>query len=155
MGLTLPAPKRVGPQIDAPLNVEPRTKPIHVGEFARLIRYETEYFENPATVCWALMSATEKSSNSSFMLQQLHQLAGAMRGQPLLLNREGGATRSSGDGTREFDKLTLATLAARRANGATYAAIAADLNKRGIRGRYGARWYSASVWKLLNRRLVD
>lgn len=89
------------------------------------------------------VTATDKPRDAAFMLEQLTALAEASAARP---SRARGrpATATSGEPD-------LLALAARRASGETYAAIAADLNRRGIRGRYGARWYSASVWTLLHR----
>jgi hypothetical protein len=47
----------------------------------------------------------------------------------------------------------LSELIGRRTRGESYAAIAIDLNRRGLRGRYGARWYTSSVRALIQRTL--
>lgn len=47
----------------------------------------------------------------------------------------------------------LSELIVRRTRGESYAAIAIDLNRRGLRGRYGARWYTSSVRALIQRTL--
>lgn len=89
------------------------------------------------------MTVTDKPRDTTFMLKQLTAIA-----------EESERQRSRAPDRRamaEGDAPDLLVLAARRASGETYAAIAADLNRRGIRGRYGARWYSASVWTLLHR----
>lgn len=46
------------------------------------------------------------------------------------------------------------SIAESRARGETFSAIAASLNKQGLRGRNGARWYSASVREYLKRHSV-
>lgn len=47
----------------------------------------------------------------------------------------------------------LPEIIARRARGESYSAIAIDLNRRGMRGGYGARWYASSVSLLMRRSL--
>lgn len=39
-----------------------------------------------------------------------------------------------------------------RAQGESFASIAAALNKQGCSGGYGGRWYASSVWAYLHRR---
>ena len=46
----------------------------------------------------------------------------------------------------------LESINARRARGESFASIAAALNKQGVSGRYGGRWYAGSVWAYLQRR---
>jgi hypothetical protein len=46
----------------------------------------------------------------------------------------------------------LEGIRARRAQGQSLYAIAADLNKQGFTGRCGGRWYASSVWMYLQRR---
>jgi hypothetical protein len=95
------------------------------------------------------MSASEKPVDFSFMLQQLLVLSETVHAKPSR-NKQGvgGHTKAV---QQHFDELCFSALSARRARGETYGAIAADLNRRGIRGRNGARWYGASVWTLLHR----
>jgi hypothetical protein len=45
----------------------------------------------------------------------------------------------------------LARIIHSRQRGQTFGAIAAELNQQGVRGRNGARWYSASVRAFLMR----
>ncbi|WP_440963996.1 recombinase family protein [Massilia sp. GER05] len=98
------------------------------------------------------MATTDKPRDPAFMLKQLMAIAEAAdpgrHRVPEPANPGDSGDQVSVPGAGESD---LPVLAARRASGETYAAIAADLNRRGIRGRYGARWYSASVWALLHR----
>jgi hypothetical protein len=96
------------------------------------------------------MAGADTRRNAVFMFQQLSELAAAAKALQ-------GRQRTGYPGKRESlpetiaDELAISTLSARRASGETYAAIAADLNRRGLRGRNGARWYSSSVWVMLNR----
>ncbi|OWW18161.1 hypothetical protein AYR66_03115 [Noviherbaspirillum denitrificans] len=46
----------------------------------------------------------------------------------------------------------LESIHASRAKGESFAAIAAELNKQGLTGPYGGRWYASSVWHYLQRR---
>lgn len=92
------------------------------------------------------MHAIQKPCDPFFMLKQLTELAD-------MLNRPsspplGELVRTPCHAAPLPD---FSVLSARRASGETYASIAADLNLRGIRARYGGRWYSASVWAFLHR----
>ena len=94
------------------------------------------------------MSTSEKPVDYSFMLRQLQVLSEVMQAA-LLPDKQDGQGHTSA-GQQDADELCFSALSARRARGESYGAIAADLNRRGIRGRYGARWYGASVWSLLH-----
>lgn len=94
------------------------------------------------------MATSEKPADYSFMLRQLQELAEAMQGASAPEEPDGQGRAPARQ--RDADELCFSALSARRARGESYGAIAADLNRRGIRGRYGARWYGASVWSLLH-----
>jgi hypothetical protein len=99
------------------------------------------------------MRTIDKTPDPTFMLKQLMAIAEASGAQQSGAPEHSSRASISGQSTMHgLDASDLLVLAARRARGETYAAIAADLNRRGIRGGYGARWYSASVWTLLHRR---
>ena len=84
-------------------------------------------------------------SDPYFLLKELTQLADALRASPQ-------GSRDAAAPARSLVQIPdIPDLIARRAGGASYGALAADLNRRGIRGRYGARWYPSSVWVLLHR----
>lgn len=99
------------------------------------------------------MSTSENQLVASFMLNQLLEFANA---------RQTMQRRIQFDMVCDFiydhreepckvDGQLLSKLMAQRARGESYGAIATDLNRRGVRGRYGARWYASSVRALLKR----
>ena len=56
------------------------------------------------------------------------------------------STSSAGSGRGEgSEQLIAAEIIARRTRGDSFGAIARELNRRGHAGRYGGRWYGASV----------
>lgn len=85
------------------------------------------------------------------MLQQLLVLSEAVQAKPSRNEHGVGGHRTAVQ--QHYDELCFSVLSARRAKGETYGAIAADLNRRGLRGRNGGRWYGGSVWTLLHRPL--
>jgi len=102
----------------------------------------------------------EHDGPAEFMLRQLTELAMAMRPKRSI----GAALRiqkAQSDGLAvdidftQVEHRLLMELNTRRNSGESFAALAADLNRRGVRGRYGARWYTASVRAFLRRRSVD
>ena len=103
------------------------------------------------------MLAIDTPRNRSFMLEQLTESSSALVEHQSRRAPDGrdiprpGDFRDPKQNMHEQDGVDVQTLFARHANGETYAAIARDLNRRGIPARRGARWYTASVWMLLHR----
>lgn len=83
--------------------------------------------------------------------KQLAELAEAMRTRPVA--GKSGITVGSGNygevRVTELYDILIPELASRRARGEPFASIAADLNRRGVRGHNGARFYASSVRALL------
>jgi hypothetical protein len=102
----------------------------------------------------------EHDGPAGFMLRQLTELAMAMRpkrpigGALHIQKAQPGGLAEDIDFT-QVELWLLMELNTRRNSGESFAALAADLNRRGVRGRYGARWYTASVRAFLHRRSVD
>ena len=94
---------------------------------------------------------------AGFMLRQLTELAVAMRGKRgrIPIRELPPSVRPEEIDFIQVEQGLLVELFKRRDSGESFAAIAADLNRRGVRGRYGARWYTASVRAFLHRRSVD
>lgn len=94
---------------------------------------------------------------AGFMLRQLTELAVAMRPKrgPRHVRRLQPAGRPDDIDFVQVERRLLLELFMRRDSGESFAALAADLNRRGVRGRYGARWYTASVRAFLHRRSAD
>lgn len=89
-----------------------------------------------------------------FMLQQLLKDYKALnaRGGDALHGGEKILVRRRNSGI-SFPALSLLNkISAEREKGQSYAAIAAALNKQGLTGRYGGRWYASSVSRYLQRR---
>lgn len=92
--------------------------------------------------------------NRYFMFQQLLRDSNAITGSIGRHSRrhddrvrmKGGAAGAAGPML-----CLLENINARRAKGESFASIAADLNKQGLTGRYGGRWYASSVWTYLQR----
>ena len=86
-----------------------------------------------------------------WIVSQLAGLAGAMRTRPVV--EKTSITVKANDcpevRVTEIYDLLVSEVIARRARGESFAAIAADLNRRGVRGRHGARFYTSSVRALL------
>lgn len=107
--------------------------------------------------------ATAKSQRKSsvrtagFMLRQLTELAAAMRANrgPIRVQEALPPGQPGDIDFIQVERRLLLELFTRRDSGESFAALAADLNRRGVRGRYGARWYTASVRAFLHRRSVD
>lgn len=59
--------------------------------------------------------------------------------------------KSSAPFQKNFSDVVIELIVQKRMTGASYGFIARDLNRKGINGRYGARWYSASVRACLIR----
>lgn len=94
-----------------------------------------------------------KTIKSEFLLVQLALLTGGM----ILEHRDVRGAKQKRDAschTRWADERlnTLPDEIRSRINrGESFAAIARDLNSRGVRGRYGGRWYPASVQAFAKR----
>ena len=84
--------------------------------------------------------------NRDFLFEQLAAMATAMRAQrPRTVKY---ATRVIGcpfDGKRSTVADIAADIIARRVNGDSFGMIACALNRQGVTGRNGSRWYPASV----------
>lgn len=99
------------------------------------------------------MSTREQRIEPTFMLKQLIELSDALQIRQVsgkLPQVSSSHIGSEGKVDTTCSDIGL-ELAARRAGGESYAAIAIDLNRRGLRGRYGGRWYTSSVRALLQR----
>ncbi|RJF92347.1 recombinase family protein [Noviherbaspirillum saxi] len=95
-------------------------------------------------------------SDSAFLLDQMLALADAMRAQQVAAlgqaRREAG-TRAMCPRNAPHDTVTgiAAEILSRRSRGESLGSIAHALNCQGVKGRYGARWYTASVRAYLRR----
>lgn len=99
------------------------------------------------------MSLPQKQIDAEFMLKQLMAFAKAWHAQrrPSQLDISQALINSCKPESCKVDSHLLSKLMAQRACGESYGAIAFDLNRRGVRGAYGARWYASSVRVLLQR----
>lgn len=88
-----------------------------------------------------------------FLRAQLSELAVAIRDTEVLrrFRQQPGCAVATAVQCEKADALVLGEFLARRREGESYAAIALDLNRRGLRGRNGARWYASSVRTVLQR----
>lgn len=99
------------------------------------------------------MHSSKQLNETSFLLKQLKELAMALRSTNILrqLRHRSLPTVAGAARQQKADDIILSELAARRRGGETYAAMAMDLNRRGLRGDYGGRWYASSVRAALRR----
>ena len=97
------------------------------------------------------MPNSKMGVDDSFMLQQLVELTEALQARttPLCgVFQESKSGRYGGSRQGLSDQL-VSELAERRAMGESYSALAADLNRRGMRSARGTRWYMTTVRDLL------
>lgn len=95
----------------------------------------------------------QKPNEATFLLKQLLELADTLRTRQTSIPTRSNVVSERTDAieySRTIDCIR-SELEVRRAGGESYAALAIDLNRRGLRGRYGGRWYTASVRALLQR----
>jgi predicted mannosyl-3-phosphoglycerate phosphatase (HAD superfamily) len=92
-------------------------------------------------------------ASANFLLQQLIELSRAANWKMATARGKTGLPKLAARAPHESAQRSslLKCIAERRARGETFASIAAMLNERGLRGRNGARWYSASVREYLKR----
>jgi hypothetical protein len=91
-------------------------------------------------------------ASGNFLLEQLLAFSKAGNGgMPLTKEQTSIKTTVAlrGEPGQRFHLLKCIT--ERRENGDSFYSIAASLNEQGLRGRNGARWYSASVREYLRR----
>jgi hypothetical protein len=90
-----------------------------------------------------------------FMLQQLVRdsdaIAGRLRRHYSRHHSEHVHMKGDTSGDSVPKLFLLENINARRAKGESFASIAAELNKQGVTGGYGGRWYASSVWMYLQR----
>lgn len=96
-----------------------------------------------------------KTINGEFLLVQLGLLTGGMISE----RRDAGHAKQKPNascpakGADERLNTLLDEIRSRINRDESFAAIARDLNSRGVRGRYGGRWYPASVQAFAKRHL--
>lgn len=90
------------------------------------------------------MPQRETMAASHFLLRQLVENTEAAK-----VKRT--AQKSSAPFHGSFSDVVVELIVQKRMTGASYGCIARDLNHKGFNGRYGARWYSASVRACLMR----
>jgi len=97
----------------------------------------------------------KKQIDSKFLLRELIELNEAWNNERLhtCCNRIIDTKDVRKASYHKLQGQLLSELVGRRTQGESYAAIALDLNRRGLRGRYGARWYTSSVRALIQRTL--
>lgn len=101
------------------------------------------------------MYTAPKQIEATFMLQELLAFTDAYRAWQSSVRCTLDENLNDARGVKHFDleDQLLPEIIARRARNESYFAIAIELNRRGVRGGYGARWYASSVSLLLRRAL--
>ena len=99
------------------------------------------------------MGKAKNMDTAQFLLQQLLSFSEAqIRNNSRQTFKSAGGNISGGRAVLPAQRpYLLKWIADRRAYGETFSSIAASLNAQGLRGGYGARWYSASVYHYLHR----
>ena len=102
-----------------------------------------------------MTKADSFSGKGHFMLQQLlrDSVAGSATERQWRYGGGSPDTKRGENAARSASKALLESINARRSRGESFASIAAVLNKQGISGAYGGRWYASSVSAYLQRRL--
>ncbi|WP_162256946.1 recombinase family protein [Noviherbaspirillum sp. Root189] len=95
-------------------------------------------------------------NKGDFLVRQLSSLNGAMSNARAkeLVGSPGEDALSRDDLSGSTMESAVLKILEQRAHGETLGSIAQSLNRLGIRGRYGGRWYMASVRAVLRRRAV-